>query len=683
MSVELDSEEKVLGGRKIDGTKFENVGLDLGGAVLKSMDDPKGRMEVKTDSDGKIISYRKEDGTLVENIGIEINHLELTNQGMTDFQQALKDSGFNSGVGDWSDASELSIPEPSCIYINITNDEHNAVWPQAKGTNYHYWLEFWDKAGNYFRKRIVFDAQGQSSMGYVKKNGAIDICNDEWEGDDTFSLRIGKWVPQDGFHLKAAYCDYFKGASFIAYKLSNELAHLHKKWEIFPWQKMLIGNKFGTNPNSEGDMITDSYLQIDTNAMCVPDGIPCVVHLNGEFYGLYIWALKKHRDNYHMDKKNPNHIHLDGSITKEALWDGTLRLSYFEVRNPKNLVYDVPHNGTYKYDADMYQGNIAGNEDGNPNYDTWSAGSYPVNKIVEHNGHLFINSIADNTLEPIYHKKNNGDDAPDFKNKTGCGWINCRNTVKVKEAIIKLSKVMGEIEAAETDEQKKALIETYFDVDNLVDYEIIQAITQDPDGIWGTNWQWTTYDGVKWFVNEYDKDRSWGRPFPGYVNSATSGGLFPSQTYTFSPLHYVSLFYTDKYKQVWTNGVEKGVVTKDNIIGLMDDWMLRFGADYYSREHEKWPESPNDRLPNLNRNYWMFNWLRGEDNYSDDVTYNIGNQVFYCGYGFNCISSNVKGIPPANKYSDGSILGIKDNIYAFAQWVTIKIEHLQELIDEL
>ena len=109
MSVELDSEDKVLGGRKIDGTKFENVGLDIEGTILKSINDPEGRKEIKTDSDEKIISYRKEDGTLVENAGIETNYLELTEQGMTDFQQALKDAGFIPGSE--KTAKDYHVPE--------------------------------------------------------------------------------------------------------------------------------------------------------------------------------------------------------------------------------------------------------------------------------------------------------------------------------------------------------------------------------------------------------------------------------------------------------------------------------------------------------------------------------------------------------------------------------------------
>lgn len=135
LSVELDSEDKVLGGRKIDGTKFENVGLDLGGAVLKGMNDPEGRMEVKIDSDEKIVSYRKKDGTLVENVGIKTNHLKLTEQGMTDFQQDLKNTGFKPI--DNSDKTILwlgtSIPGGWAYSVQVEGQVVNNAYPDMVG----------------------------------------------------------------------------------------------------------------------------------------------------------------------------------------------------------------------------------------------------------------------------------------------------------------------------------------------------------------------------------------------------------------------------------------------------------------------------------------------------------------------------------------------------------------------
>jgi hypothetical protein len=115
LSIELDANEKILGGRMTDGTKFENVGLNLGGGLIKGIDDPEGRVEIKTDSDDKIISYRKDDGTLVENVGIETNHLELSEEGQKAFEDKLKEDGLGKDI-------EKKYYLPKFGKVNIKNE---------------------------------------------------------------------------------------------------------------------------------------------------------------------------------------------------------------------------------------------------------------------------------------------------------------------------------------------------------------------------------------------------------------------------------------------------------------------------------------------------------------------------------------------------------------------------------
>ena len=77
-----------------------------------------------------------------------------------------------------------------------------------------------------------------------------------------------------------------------------------------------------------------------------------------------------------------------------------------------------------------------------------SSNIYVKNKIKKCES-VGINAILyhldENTSEPLYHAKNNSDSSPDFKNKTGCGWLNVTNTVKVKEYILNMSKIMSKI----------------------------------------------------------------------------------------------------------------------------------------------------------------------------------------------------------------------------------------------
>ena len=48
---------------------------------------------------------------------------------------------------------------------------------------------------------------------------------------------------------------------------------------------------------------SDLSQNMETGARCVPDGFPVIVYQNGEFWGVNSWQLKKHRDNYMLNKK--------------------------------------------------------------------------------------------------------------------------------------------------------------------------------------------------------------------------------------------------------------------------------------------------------------------------------------------------------------------------------------------
>ena len=591
----VDAEGKLLAGRTIDGAAFENVGLSsqristtemsINGHSLKDTEDIEGRSEVTTDTEGNIISYRDKNGILHEKVGLETpqiftNSLNLSDKGMSEFQKALKDSGFNpNSVGNWSDYKSLEIPMPRCAIINITNEGGNALFPQAKGVNYKNILEFWDMAGNYFKKEIIMNAQGNSSMGFSKKNGAFDICNNNgWDDEDTFSLKIGDWVPQDSFHIKAYMTNIFRGEPVVAYHIADKITKSRGFLKDRPWKIGLLGD-FESDGSSDGTTyIDDMSLQMDNGARCIPDGFPTIVYLNGEFYGVYSWQLKKSRDNYHLNKKKSKNIHLDGDLYSPKFWVNANEIDWtaFEIRNPKNLVYAEPQNNSFKYDADVAQAEIAGID---KNYDgDWSAGTYAIGRVVKVGKNYFINQVADNTAEPITKDSSgnkNTADSPDFKNKTKCGWINCTLSVEVKQYVQKFSERKVEMDALaviatpngnitiagyqglynSTDNFGKGIcvsdgsgnyymslhttntghalsdteywidvtqnisdimgyIDTYFDKNTIIDYLLFSQITANYDGF-GKNWQLVTYDGIKWFMCYYDLDGVFGDNFTG------------------------------------------------------------------------------------------------------------------------------------------------------------------------
>lgn len=205
----------------------------------------------------------------------------------TAFEAKLAEIGINPTQCTKIEDSSIMIDEPDCAYANLTDME---------GSNTHAVLDFYDNKGNYIQKNVIVGIQGNSDA--IKQSFAIELCEDEWLGEETTDLTIGNWPAQDEFHLKAFYEDGLRGIAEVAYQL---------------------------------------YGQISGRENCYPKAFPVMLYRNGDFYGLMAWQLKKHRDNMGLDKKNSTHIWLDGKLTNKNLWQGDIDWTDFEVRNPKDL----------------------------------------------------------------------------------------------------------------------------------------------------------------------------------------------------------------------------------------------------------------------------------------------------------------------------------------------------------
>ena len=199
-------------------------------------------IEVKLDADGKVMSYRDANGKNHEHdmeiTNLDVSNINLKDNSVNNIQDALKANGFDVKTPiDWSDSSFIQIPEPRLAFVNMTNIDS---MPTSKTQNMHAIFEFWDMQGNYFKKKVILNAQGNSSLGMPKKNFACDFCNDDWVGDDTFKIKIGSWVSQDSFHFKAFYADFFKGVSMVGYKLFNEIESTRSSCTNRVWKRALL-----------------------------------------------------------------------------------------------------------------------------------------------------------------------------------------------------------------------------------------------------------------------------------------------------------------------------------------------------------------------------------------------------------------------------------------------------------
>lgn len=312
---------------------------EIGGA-FKFQEYPERRSEITTDAEGKIISYRDNDGVKHEEVGInsavvKTNSLKLSDEGMNDFQQAIKDAGFQpGGSGDWSDRKNIELPEPK--HYALINIAVEALPINDEDVSEGY-VEYYDGLGNYFKMSCSLEVQGQSSRIFAatggKGNYTLDLSKD---------VKFGSWVPQDSFHLKGCANDATVAILPTAYKLAYILM---ERLDAKPNRVLKKNSEDTTINHATGDRFTDW----PDDARCLPDGFPAEIYINGSYWGLYSLQLKKHRKNYTMDKKDYTSFFLDADGGMPDLFLGNIHWNQFEIKNPKDLIcmdgskYDGDH----------------------------------------------------------------------------------------------------------------------------------------------------------------------------------------------------------------------------------------------------------------------------------------------------------------------------------------------------
>lgn len=604
LSVETDAEGKVIGYIAPDGSHYlYKVKSETIPTEFEHIEDPEKRMEITTDKEGKVLSYRDSQGKKhehdMEATNLEVSNLNLQGNSVYNIQDALKANGFNVKTpADWSEYITkngdypLNIPTPRCARLNIISSSDLTKLSKVglagavKGKNYDIpaVVEFWDMQGNYFKKNSYISGQGSSSMNYIKKSIALDLFDSE-VGGDSFSVKFGEWVPQDSFHLKAYYTDPFRGMCVIGYSIYNDIVKTRGLEKDYVWKRALLNTDAITPTNPIVNGKKEVLLYTESGARCFPDGFPCIVFQNGEFWGLYSFQLKKHRSNYCLNKKTAEHIHLDGNISETSLfnangdssliqWKNIYKVG-FEIRNPKSLYL---MDGS-EYDADLNSGELIDE----------TSGFYDESK----------------------HK----------------------TSAKVKKYIIDFSKTLATIKAAEdvylgnkTDENLKAIkdtLETYFDSENLIDYLITCDLLRNTDGF-ADNWQWVTYNGVKWYVCLYDVDATLGNHWQPVqtINPPLDGKHVTQIISKISMMKYITTYYVSELEERYAYLRKNGIIDAERIVTKIRDWMLRFGGQYaYELEANKWTDFvKNDNI------FRVHKWIITEINNLDKL-YHYNSEV--------------------------------------------------------
>ena len=425
------------------------------------------------------------------------------------------------GIEDYSHVETVEIPIPDSMpRINISVSS----LPTAKGQTRSAYLEYIHHSA-YFFKLIELDAQGSSSMAYMQKNLAIDLM-------DGSTIKFGNWVPQDSFHLKCYWIDVLRGYNNIALNYVEEVI----KYKNCRANRNIIET---TKDNGSGVFARDFDC-----ALCHPDGFPCEVWVNGEYYGVYVWNIKKHRDNYSMKKNDYTQVHLDGEIDETSLFGNTIKWTDFEIRNPKKLIL---MDGTTEYDGDN-PAEIIG--EGDPNYDE---------------------SVSD-----------------------------MKKTAITKAAIKRLADARANILAESGAEARRAKFEEYFDVEMMLVYAVLSNAIDNFDG-YKKNWQWLCYDGI-WSPNFYDMDSLFGRHWTGaYVWRQPNVHLKLAADNTLMGIFYG--LYETEIKALWKELRDNGMISTDHIMQYVYDWMNKVGREALERNLERWPQIPSYREDNPETNY--------------------------------------------------------------------------------
>lgn len=337
LAVEQDAEGKILSATNPDGSHYiHNAKSETIPEEFSHIEDPEGRTEITTDAEDKILGYRDSEGTRHEH-KISASHISLSDEAAKEVDEAFKSAGIKmENPSDFSKDSHIELPIPRiAAQVRI----YAPKLPTTKQDDIEAEIEYNDKDGNYFRKPVILNAQGSSSMGYYVKNMAIDIA-------DGSEIKFGDFPTQDSFHLKKYYIDIFRGQCVVAYWLMEQVYKSRPAGQQYPYE-------YSYSNESVTDGTGDVKKDFITDGKCHPDGFPIVITWidNGgkeTYMGVYAWNLKKSKEVYNVDKKKAENIILDGVISSSTLFGGTIKWEQFEIRNPKSLK-DIDGN---KYDGD-------------------------------------------------------------------------------------------------------------------------------------------------------------------------------------------------------------------------------------------------------------------------------------------------------------------------------------------
>jgi len=405
--------------------------------------------------------------------------------------------------------------------------------------------EYYDFAGNYFKISCSIEPQGQTSRIFAltrgKGNYTLDIPKD---------IKFGSWVPQDSFHLKGCAKDVTRGILATSYKFAYSIQeYLHARPN-----RVLMNEDGITSTQATGNRITDW----PTDARCLPDGFPCELYVNGEYWGLYSWQLKKHRKNYSMDKKDYKSCFIDADdmgMTQPdgGFFNGYINWHNFEIKGPKDLIC---------MDGSAYDGD-------NPQ------------------------ELIDETAVGIY----------DPSNKKHKGSKQTKDIIKSFSTKYLEVKALVDANTQESLAEAKELFAEYFDVEACIFVYVFNCTMRNADSI-NKNTLWGTYSDGKIVPMLWDLDGMYGQEWVGAYAHEPSATLWEGYATRPWPMALLWKLYESEIKATYIKLRQNNILSVETWKNIIFGWSNRVGEEAYKRDIERWSETPSYRENYTNTEYW-------------------------------------------------------------------------------
>lgn len=145
--------------------------------------------------------------------------------------------------------------------------------------------------------------------------------------------------------------------------------------------------------------------------------------------------------------------------------------------------------------------------------------------------------------------------------------------------------------ANSSDEDFKAHIEEYMDLNSLLNFYVFSQVIMHCDGT-GKNMNAATYDGNLWYIRPYDMDATFGIEWYGYMLKPYDTDMGSDEFMRRSKLwckledNFPQEIY-DRYILL-----RNDQLSEQTILSAFEYFMDEVGADLYAENLERWPDTP-------------------------------------------------------------------------------------------